>query len=75
MPDKSWPAGIALTLIVQLLCRFPIFLTMAHLAFGFIALAPVMALPQFATRHEGTLRSHWRGIACVGAFKVGNTGT
>ncbi|CAL8471965.1 g11507 [Coccomyxa elongata] len=52
--------------------KFPIFLTMAHLAFGFIALAPVMALPQFANRHESTLRSHWKGIACVGAFKVAN---
>jgi hypothetical protein len=48
---------------------------MAHLTFGFIALAPLMAFPQFANKHRNTLTSHWKGIACVGVFKVGTTRT
>lgn len=48
---------------------------MAHLTFGFIALAPLMAFPHFANKHKNTLTSHWKGIACVGAFKVGTIRT
>ena len=51
-------------------CRFPVTLTMAHLTFGFVTLAPVMTLPYFASKHSATLRQHWKGLSCVAAFKA-----
>lgn len=62
-----------LTLEGDTCCRFPFFLTIAHLIIGIVALGPVMALPRFADGHIPTLRDHWKGIACVGAFKVCQT--
>ena len=55
---------------VSLHHRFPVTLTMAHLTFGFVTLAPVMTLPYFASKHSATLRQHWKGVSCVAAFKV-----
>ena len=52
--------------------KFPIFLTMSHLAIGFCILAPVMALPTFRPLHQPTIRRQGRGIAAVGFFKVMN---
>lgn len=52
--------------------KFPIFLTMSHLAIGFCILAPVMALPTFRPLHQSTIRKQGRGIAAVGFFKVMN---
>lgn len=51
-------------------CRFPILLTMAHLTIGFFVLSPFMTLPYFAKQHAPTLKAQWKGISCVGAFKV-----
>ena len=52
--------------------KFPIFLTMSHLAIGFCILAPVMALPTFRPLHQPTIKKQGRGIAAVGFFKVMN---
>ena len=51
-------------------CRFPIFLTMVHLTVGFFVLSPFMTLPYFAKQHAPTLKAQWKGITCVGTFKV-----
>ena len=51
-------------------CRFPIFLTMAHLTIGFFVLSPIMTLPYYSKQHAPTLKAQWKGIACVGSFKV-----
>ncbi len=51
-------------------CRFPIFLTMVHLTVGFFLLSPFMTLPYFAKQHGPTLKAQWKGITCVGTFKV-----
>ncbi|CAK0783113.1 hypothetical protein CVIRNUC_006308 [Coccomyxa viridis] len=52
--------------------KFPIFLTMAHLTIGFFVLSPIMTLPYYSKQHAPTLKAQWKGIACVGSFKVAN---
>lgn len=43
---------------------------MVHLSIGFFVLSPFMTLPYFAKQHAPTLKAQWKGIACVGTFKV-----
>ena len=46
------------------------FLTMVHLTVGFFVLAPFMTLPYFYKQHAPTVKAQWKGISCVGTFKV-----
>jgi len=43
---------------------------MVHLTVGFFVLAPFMTLPYFYKQHAPTLKAQWKGISCVGTFKV-----
>lgn len=48
--------------------RFPLFMTLAHMAFSFISLLPIMATPSFREVHVPTLKKQWPGILAIGAF-------
>ncbi|KAK9830332.1 hypothetical protein WJX72_011058 [[Myrmecia] bisecta] len=52
--------------------KYPILLTLCHLAFGFCVLAPIMALKSYRTLHRPTWERQWRGFVAVGTFKVAN---
>lgn len=54
--------------------RFPLAMSMAHMAFSFLALAPIMMLPQFKRKHAPTLQKQWLGLVAVGAFFAVNVG-
>lgn len=43
---------------------------MVHLTVGFFVLSPFMTLPYFAKQHAPTIKAQWKGITCVGTFKV-----
>ena len=51
--------------------RFPFLLTSTHMAFSFLALAPV-ALLQPGEVHMRTLKKQWRGIVYIGGFMALN---
>lgn len=47
---------------------FPLFMTVSHMAFSFLALAPIMMLPAFRGLHMATLQKQWKGMLFIGAF-------
>ena len=51
---------------------FPLFLTVGHMVFSFVVLAPVMAFQPFASLHHATLRKQWKGLVCIGGFMALN---
>ena len=51
--------------------RFPFLLTSCHMAFSFVALAP-LALRESWESHQRTLAKQWRGIVYIGAFMALN---
>ena len=46
---------------------FPLFMTMGHLVFSFVVLAPFMVAKPFISLHHATLRKQWKGVMCIGA--------
>jgi hypothetical protein len=50
--------------------KFPLLMTATHMAFGFIALAPLMLRDDFMRLHRPTLEKQWKGIMCIGLFMV-----
>lgn len=51
--------------------KFPFMLTACHMAFSFLALAPV-ALRTPWDVHRRTLEKQWQGVVCIGAFMAFN---
>ena len=51
--------------------RFPFLLTSTHMAFSFLALAPVALLQPWEV-HVRTLKKQWRGIVYIGGFMALN---
>ena len=43
-------------------------MTVSHMAFSFMALAPIMMLPAFRALHKPTLQKQWKGMMFIGAF-------
>ena len=43
-------------------------MTVSHMAFSFVALAPIMMLPSFRGLHKATLQKQWKGMLFIGAF-------
>ena len=51
---------------------FPLFMTVGHMVFSFIVLAPFMAFQPFISLHHATLSKQWKGLICIGAFMALN---
>ncbi|CAL8467409.1 g6947 [Coccomyxa elongata] len=51
---------------------FPLFMTVAHMLFSFIVLAPFMRMEPFKSQHKATLQKQWKGLLCIGAFMALN---
>ena len=47
---------------------FPLAMTVSHMAFSFVTLAPIMMLPCFRGLHRATLQKQWKGMLFIGAF-------
>lgn len=47
---------------------FPLAMTVSHMAFSFVTLAPIMMLPSFRGLHKATLQKQWKGMLFIGAF-------
>mmetsp|Transcript_16545 Transcript_16545/g.35792 ORF Transcript_16545/g.35792 Transcript_16545/m.35792 type:complete len:368 (+) Transcript_16545:182-1285(+) len=54
--------------------RFPIFMSLAHMAFTFVALAPLMATTSYRELHVTTIRKQWIGLIGIGTFFAVNVG-
>ena len=51
---------------------FPLFMSVAHMLFSFIVLAPFMMMEHFKSQHKATLQKQWKGLVCIGAFMALN---
>ena len=47
---------------------FPLAMTVSHMTFSFVMLAPIMMLPSFRGLHKATLQKQWKGMLFIGAF-------
>jgi hypothetical protein len=47
-------------------------MTVAHMLFSFIVLAPFMMMQPFRSLHKATLEKQWKGLICIGAFMALN---
>ena len=47
-------------------------MTVAHMLFSFIVLAPFMMMEPFKSQHKTTLQKQWKGLLCIGAFMALN---
>jgi hypothetical protein len=47
-------------------------MTVAHMVFSFIVLAPVMMFEPFRSLHVATVQKQWKGLACIGGFMAIN---
>ncbi|MEW5301979.1 MAG: hypothetical protein WDW38_008612 [Sanguina aurantia] len=54
--------------------RFPILLSVAHMTFTFLALAPLMCMKTHRDQHASTLKKQWLGLIGVGTFFAINVG-
>jgi hypothetical protein len=54
--------------------RFPIFLTICHLAVGVAVLAPLMLHWSYRQLHWASLTGQWRGLLAMAACKAANIG-
>ena len=48
--------------------KFPLFMSLAHMAFSFFALLPIMLTRSFRELHIPTLQKQWPGILAIGTF-------
>lgn len=53
---------------------FPVLLSIAHVSFGFVALAPFMASKAYREQHAPALQKHWVSLLVVGSFFAVNVG-
>lgn len=42
-------------------------MTVSHMVFSFIILAPVMMFEPFRKLHVATVQKQWKGLLCIGA--------
>lgn len=54
--------------------RFPLLMSLAHMAFSFLALGPVMLTGSYRELHRPTLEKQWVGVLAIGAFFTVNVG-
>ena len=54
--------------------RFPLLMSMCHMGFSFLALAPIMLFKAFRDQHAATLQKQWLGLIGVGVFFAINIG-
>lgn len=54
--------------------RFPLLMSMCHMAFSFVTLGPFMLLKSFRDQHGTTLQKQWLGLIGVGVFFAINIG-
>jgi hypothetical protein len=54
--------------------RFPLLMSLCHMAFSFFTLAPIMLLKSFREQHTATLQKQWLGLLGVGIFFAVNIG-
>jgi hypothetical protein len=48
--------------------KFPLFMSLAHMAFSFLALLPIMFARQFRELHVPTWQKQWMGIVAISTF-------
>ena len=51
---------------------FPLLLTTCHMAFGFLALSPLMLCEPFRSQHPACIKQSWKGILIIGACQAFN---
>jgi hypothetical protein len=54
--------------------KFPLLMSLCHMAFSFFALAPIMLVKSFRDQHAATLQKQWLGLIGVGVFFAVNIG-
>ena len=54
--------------------KFPLFMSLAHMGFSFLALLPIMLTRSFYDLHVPTLQKQWPGILAIGSFFAVNVG-
>ena len=54
--------------------KFPLYMSIGHMLFSFLALAPFMLMSPYRELHVATLQKSWPGILAIGCFFAINIG-
>lgn len=54
--------------------KFPLYMSILHMAFSFVALAPIMMMSPYRELHMVTLTKNWTGFLAIGVFFAVNIG-
>ena len=54
--------------------NLPLFMSLAHMGFSFLALLPIMLMRSFYDLHVPTLQKQWPGILAISSFFAMNVG-